>query len=390
MQRFPIKPRANLAARAKETGFSFLTVDDALYWDERAYYGFTLAQIERDIEDPTTELASLCVELAGRIVRDETLLRRLKIPEHAWDLIAESFKRADPSLYGRFDFAYDGRAPAKLLEYNADTPTSLFEAAVFQWVWLEDQLAAGRLKADTDQFNSIHEKLIARLLAIKAASPRAKQLHLACAPDSTEDRGFIDYLADCAVQAGFATYELKMADIGISTSGTFVDLDDDPIDLLFKLYPWEWMLAEQFGKSPALRKTRFLEPPWKAVLSNKGILPLLWEIAPHHPNLLESYFQDDPVIAALNNRYAKKPLYSREGSNIVLVDNGAVLDGADGPYGGDGYIVQALCQLPAFDGNYPVIGSWVIGTEACGMGVREDTSLITKNTSRFIPHVILN
>jgi glutathionylspermidine synthase len=37
-------------------------------------------------------------------------------------------------LYGRFDLAYRGDGPPKLLEYNADTPTALFEAAVVQWI----------------------------------------------------------------------------------------------------------------------------------------------------------------------------------------------------------------------------------------------------------------
>jgi glutathionylspermidine synthase len=389
MQRIPIAPRSNITARAAETGFTFANIDGTMYWDERTYYGFSLRQIEHDIEDPSRELAALCVDLAGRIIADERLLRRLEIPEHAWTLIAESFKRRDPSLYGRFDFSYDGKGPARLLEYNADTPTALFEAAVFQWHWLEDQKAAGLLPGGADQFNSIHEKLIARLGAIKAATPKAKQLHLACVDATAEDRGLIDYLADCAVQAGFATYELAMQEIGVSTRHAFVDLQDDPIDLMFKLYPWEWLFAEPFGRDKAMHTTQFIEPPWKAVLSNKGILPLLWQMAPGHPNLLETYFEDDPAKSALAGRFARKPLYSREGSNITLIDAGHTVDAADGPYAQGAHIVQALAPLPNFDGNYPVIGSWIIGDDACGIGVREDTSPITKNTSRFIPHAIL-
>lgn len=389
MQRIPITPRTNIGARAKETGFAFAAIDGSVYWDESAYYGFSLGQIEQHIEDPARELAALCVELAGRVVADEKLLRRLAIPVHAWDLIAESFRRADPSLYGRFDFSYDGRGPARLLEYNADTPTALFEASVFQWLWLEDQLAAGALPAGADQFNSIHEKLIARFAAIKAANPNARQLHLACDAQSVEDSGLIDYLSDCAVQAGFATYDMEMKEIGVSPQEAFVNLQDEPIELMFKLYPWEWLLAEKFGRSKAMRKTQFIEPPWKAVLSNKGILPLLWQMAPGHPNLLESYFDDDPAKSALQGRFAKKPLYSREGSNIVLVDGDSTIDRAAGPYGDGGHIVQALAPLPNCAGNYPVIGSWIVGADACGIGIREDTSPITKNTSRFIPHAIL-
>ena len=394
MQRIRVEPRPNLAERARETGFELVTIDGQIYWDERAYYGFSLSQIEDDIEAPTRELAAMCVELAGRVVADQRMLERLAIPPHAWELIADSWRRRDPTLYGRFDLAYDGTAPAKLLEYNADTPTALFEAAVFQWVWLEDALAGNLIPAGCDQFNSLHEKLIATLRQCGVGGSSTPVMHLACLPDSIEDRGLVAYLADCASQAGLMPKQLAMADIGSTGSGPFVDLENQPIELLFKLYPWEWMLADPFSRSPSMRATRFIEPPWKAIVSNKGILPLLWEMAPRHPNLLPAYFDDDAVEggvgrARLGGSYARKPLYSREGSNVTLVVDGAVVDSDDGAYGREGYIVQALADVPRLDGQYPVIGSWVVGDAACGIGVREDASPITKNTSRFVPHAIL-
>ena len=134
--------------------------------------------------------------------------------------------------------------------------------------------------------------------------------------------------------------------------------------------------------------TRFIEPPWKAILSNKGILPLLWAMAPGHPNLLPSFFEDDPARARLGGRYARKPLYSREGNNITLVSGGERLEGEQGLYGVEGYVWQALAPIPSFDGRYPVIGSWIVGDKACGIGIREDTTPITRNTSRFVPHAI--
>ena len=386
MQRIRIEPRRNLAERVRETGFEFATIDGQIYWDETAYYGFTLAQIEDDIEAATAELAAMCIELVGRVVGDERRLEQLAIPRHAWDLITESWQRRDPSLYGRFDLAYDGEHPPQLLEYNADTPTTLFEASAFQWVWLEDALAQNLVPAGADQFNSIHETLVKRL---KILTTDVGHLHLACMPGSTEDRGFISYLADCARQAGLGTTLLGVGDIGATSVGPFVDLASRPIELLFKLYPWEWMFADPFSRSPAMRHTRFIEPPWKAILSNKGILPLLWEMAPRHPNLLPAYFDDAPARARLGGSYARKPLYSREGANVSLVVGGEVVDSDGGAYGREGFIVQGLARMPRFDGNTPVIGSWVVGDQACGMGLREDTGAITKNTSRFVPHAIL-
>jgi glutathionylspermidine synthase len=187
---------------------------------------------------------------------------------------------------------------------------------------------------------------------------------------------------------------MAITDIGLvneaSADALFVDRAGAPIVCCFKLYPWEWMFSEKFGASPALRNPRWLEPPWKAVLSNKGLLALLWALAPGHPNLLPAYFEDDPRAAELGATYARKPLLSREGANIKLVQSGATIADTAGDYGGEGYVRQALRLLPDFGGVYPVIGSWLVGDQAAGMGVREDSSPVTTNMSRFVPHFILD
>ena len=136
--------------------------------------------------------------------------------------------------------------------------------------------------------------------------------------------------------------------------------------------------------------TRFIEPAWKSVLSNKGLLALLWEMFEGHPNLLPTFFEGDPRAAALSGSYVRKPLLSREGQNISLVSDGRTAFERPGPYGAEGYVVQAHCPLPEFDGNYPMLGCWLIASEAAGMGVREDVSPFTSDDSRFIPHVILD
>src|SRR5665647_3945764 len=140
MRRLACPERDDWRLTADQTGFDFHTIDGERYWDERAYYAFSLQEIERQIEAPTAEIDAMCLELVGCAVDDESYLRRLKIPEAFWPLISESWYRDEASLYGRLDLSFDGRGPAKLLEYNADTPTSIFEAAVFQWTWLEQAI----------------------------------------------------------------------------------------------------------------------------------------------------------------------------------------------------------------------------------------------------------
>ena len=384
MRRIAILERPDWRDQAAANGFTFHTAGGERYWDESACYVFSLAEIETQLEAPTAELNALCLDCVGRAVNDERLLRRLAIPPLAWDAIGESWRRADPTLYGRFDLAYGGEGPAKLLEFNADTPTALYESAVFQWLWLEDMKRRGLIDPAVDQFNSLHEKLIARLAKIAAGRP----LHLSCQGEEPEDRGTVAYLEDCAVQAGLSTRFVDLETVGLGDDGSFMDGQAQPIERLFKLYPWEWIWTDPFGRSVRASPTRFLEPPWKAILSNKGLLPLLWEMAPGHPNLLPSFFEDDARKAQLGHSFARKPLFSREGANVLLVRDATVLDREEGAYGAEGFIRQALAPLANFDGHYAVIGSWLVGDEPAGICIRESTTPITTNGSRFLPHMI--
>jgi len=385
MQRIVCPERDDWQAGADAAGFDFHTAGGERYWDERAYYGFTLDEIERGIETPTADIHAMCLELVRRAVDDENILRRLKIPPAFWPLIAESWRRKDASLYGRLDLSFDGRGPAKLLEYNADTPTSIFEAAVFQWTWLEQAIERQIIPKRADQFNSIHDSLIAQWRSIG----NGHRLHLAGNFENPEDAVTLNYLEDTAHQAGLATTSLDIESIGLRSDGHFVDLQDRAMEMVFKLYPWEWMFRDAFSVNLKNATTRWLEPPWKAILSNKGILPLLWEMFPNHPNLLPAYFEDDAAAEKLGASFVRKPLYSREGANVTMVSAGTTLDQQPGPYGSEGFIRQAFAPLPCFADQYPVIGSWIVGERACGLSIREDENPITSNSSRFVPHAIL-
>jgi glutathionylspermidine synthase len=385
VQRIPCKERDDWQATAEACGFDFHTIDGVRYWDERAFYAFTLAEIEDLIETPTGEIDAMCRELCGSVVEDERHLKRLRIPEAFWPLIRDSWRRHDGSLYGRLDLSYGGSGAAKLLEYNADTPTSIFEAAVFQWTWLEQGVERRLLEAGADQFNSLHERLIEAWKKLGAAS----HLHLAGILDNPEDLTTLAYLEDTAKRAGLETTLLAIESIGWREPSGFVGLDDEKIALAFKLYPWEWMFHDAFGEKIAGAPTRWIEPPWKAILSNKGLLALLWEMFPGHPNLLPAFFEDEPGAKTLSSSFVRKPLLSREGANIAIVRHGDVVASQQGPYGAEGYIRQALAPLPNFSGQYPVLGSWLIDHVPCGLSIREDENPITGNTSRFLPHAIL-
>ena len=385
MRRVPIAERPNWRHLAAESGFDFHTIGGQPYWDESACYAFSLREIEDDIEAPTTELHDMALDLVDDIVRNEQMMRQLDIPHTYWDWIAESWRKRDPHLYGRMDLAYDGNGPAKLYEFNYDTPTSLFEAAFFQWQWLEQQLTRGALPAGADQFNSIYESLVEAFGTI--ATRIARPFYVSAVRGSNEDQGTVAYLRDCAIQAGIDCGEIAIEDIGISRDGRFTDLNDRVIGCLFKLYPLEDMLREEFGSFLPRSGMQLIEPPWKAVLSNKGILPLLWQKHAGHPNLLPAVFDDATALAP---GWVRKPLYSREGANIAMrLPDGSALD-SSGPYIDGPCIRQAYHPLPSFDGRHMLIGSWVVGDRACGMGLREDHSPITRDSAHFVPHAIID
>lgn len=385
MERLPFEPRPHWDQQAEQVGFTWRHDDGQPYWDENAAYAFSLEEVETDIEAPTAELHAACLDLVAEAVKSERLMAQLEIPEVMRDYVADSWTRGEPSLYGRFDFAYDGKGPAKLYEYNADTPTSVFETAVFQWLWLEDQISAGVLPNGSDQFNSLHEKLVARFQAI---FPDGGFVHFSSDPEFVEDRQTVRFLEDLAAQAGLDPKFVAIDAIGLNADGRFVDGENYLIGALFKLYPWEHMLRDDYAAPLPTAEVTVLEPAWKALLSNKGILPLLWERNAGHPNLLEAYFETDPRHGKLGTAYVRKPLFSREGANITLVDGEQRSEGIDAGYGEGRHIRQALHVPPVFDGRHVIIGSWLVGDGPAGMSLREDTGPITRNTSRFLPHFI--
>lgn len=384
MQRIPVEPRPGWKSFAEQVGFQFHTIDGQEYWVESAYYRFTLAQIEEDLEAPTEELHQMALDLVADIVRTGQDLHRLGIPERWHEALANSWERGDPHLYGRMDFSYNGQGPAKLLEFNYDTPTSLYETGFFQWIWLEDLRMTGRLPATADQFNSLQD----RLEQAFAHLPLPRPLHFTSVASSAEDRGTVSYLMDIATQAGVESRFVAIDALG-AIDGQLVDDLDQPVHGLFKLYPWEFLIAEDYAPLIESSATLWLEPFWKLLLSNKGILPLLWERHTGHPNLLPAVFEEDPR-ADIAPGWVRKPLFSREGSNISLVTPEGIVHSSPGPYVDGPHIRQAYHPLPIFDARHAVVGSWIVGDTAAGIGIREDTSLITQDSAFFVPHAIID
>jgi glutathionylspermidine synthase len=383
MYRKSIIPRKNWETKVEKLGFMYHQTDEGRYWDETAYYGLTDSEIET-LRIATDEVYDLYVQALDWLIESNNLaLIGIEPQYHA--LIRKSWQADDLSIIGRFDFRYDGLSSPKLFEFNADTPTSLFEASVVQWDWLNNVFP------EKDQFNTIHEMLIASWQEI--GNTYAQPFYFTCVKDHLEDLSNTEYLRDTAIQAGIETRFIFVEDIGYDhNQKLWVDIQNRSIETIFKLYPWEWMMNETYGEQLTQTTTHWIEPIWKVAMSSKGMLAILWEMFRGHENLLPTYFENESDRLK-SSGYAKKPFFSREGANITLQD-GITLAQTEGDYGDEGYVVQELCLLPEFlEENLgykvkPVIGSWVIGGQSCGIGIRETDTFITDNTSRFIPHLI--
>lgn len=401
MERINIAPRANWSTQIESLGFDFYHIEGIPYWHESSYYKFSSGEIDM-IEAAANDLHQLCLRAIERIV-SERLYPLIGIDAAVGKLITKSWERRDPAVYGRFDLLYDGSGPPKMLEYNADTPSSLFEASIVQWNWRE------QVFPNADQFNSVHESLIERWKKLLVGrwlddgkgGNAADRIVLTTAAPHPEDEHTVQYMGVLAEEAGFKTKYLPIQEIGWNNPTTddprvgyaYVDMEGNVIRQLFKLYPWEWLMNEQADNIIKTFENMFwIEPTWKMLLSNKGILPILWDMFPEHENLLPAYrtptsFGDRP--------YVQKPLLGREGANITIREGNKVLQQTEGTYGGDSnlpghgiYVYQGFGESQIFEGKIrPNLGVWMANDHACGMGVREDDSLVVANGSRFVPHI---
>ena len=379
MQRLSLTPRKNWQNAVEELGLIWHSDADGPYWDESACFSFTLAEIEA-IEAATEEVHGLYCEAGAKIVGDERLLSECGVPKSYHDVVRSAWKAGVPALdYGRFDFGYNGSGPPKLFEFNCDTPTSMLETAIVQWEWKE------AVYPRLDQLNSLHEQLLARWQALVSKIPDATVWFTHTDDDAHEDTITATYMRDLAAQAGLNTRAVLIDQIGIDAEGRLVDQEDYLITARFKLYPWEWLAAEEFGAQilPRFAETLWFEPVWKMMWSNKAVLTVLSDMFPGHPNLLPASFDSSKI----RGDYVSKPVLAREGANIEVVSGGKVLARSGGDYSRARLVFQERYPLRDFGRGYPVLGSWTVAGQAAGLGIRED-GLITGNRARFIPHII--
>jgi glutathionylspermidine synthase len=362
------------------------------------------------IEDAAKEMYRLCMKAVQKVIDDDRFAE-FGIGKAQAEYIRKTWNRnklpdgttRDPGLAGRMDFCWDGKDDIKFYEFNADTYTTAYECAVVQWKVVEDLMKRGVIPEGMSQFNSLEEKLQDRLAHIRgmAHPTHGNRLDFTCFSNNEEDLTTTNYLRYLAGQAGWETAFVDAEQMGVVRDpssrlfGHLFGADDRKIETLYKLVPWEHVADDKFAPYLERDNTLIIEPAWKAILSNKRLSVLLWEMFPGHPLLLPTYATPEK----LGSTYVEKPIFGRVGMSIKTVIDGKVAGHnehivGEPDYSGYPRIYQQfhpLPELPGASGWRFQTGIWVVGDgQIAGMDLRRDRSLVTgSNDLRFVPHYMI-
>ena len=331
---------------------------------------------------------------AAQHVIDNNLFFELGIPFNLIDAIKKSWDNdVHWHLYGRFDLAggIDGQ-PIKLIEFNADTPTALFETAILQWAILKHNNMDEEL-----QFNNIYEAISDnfRRLVTLFDDPEDFEKHydgwkilFSSVSGNIEEENTVRLLQQMAIDAGFETGFEPLGGVKFDEEGIY-DSHDEPYEYWFKLYPWEDIAIEENELATLLttimnnQKAIILNPAYTLLFQSKGMLKILFDLFPDSPYLLKTSFEPLKGLQCVEKR-----MFGREGANVKILDaNGNTLEANDGPYGNFKPIYQEYVEFPRdAHGNSYQAGVF-FAYEACGLGFRRGGKILN-NMSKFVGHVL--
>lgn len=375
----------------EEVGFGWHTDDDGTPYIIPELVPVTNAEAEAYYEAANT-LYEMFVEAAQHVV-DNNLFAELGIPENLVELIKMSWDDDDWHLYGRFDLAggIDGQ-PIKLIEFNADTPTSLFETAIIQWAVLK----ANEMN-ESSQFNNIYETISAnfkRMITEEDGLEKFDEYYagesilFSSVRDLPEDEQTTRLLEKMAQDAGYRTAFCYMDQVGFLENGGVYNEDDQRFDMWFKLWPWENIgadepdLTELLRKIALNRKAVLINPAYTLLFQSKGILKVLYDLFPDSPYLLAT--SDQPLEGM---KQVVKPVFGREGENIAIVEDGEVLEETGGEYDHHPVIYQEFVDFPKDENGEIYQAGVFFAWEACGLGFRRGNQILD-NMASFVGHVM--
>lgn len=349
-----------------------------------SYYLFNPDFVKK-IQKATEELNNMCLRCTDIAIKDDNILGKFGIPTWMWPHIKKSWsdwhKGEKNTISGRFDLASNGNE-LKLIEYNADSAGTIVEAALVQDKWaLSSGCNIGRSSGENLQ----------QLIATECKAAYSGFVHIMI--DSDPEEIIISHLMQQIFnKIGIKTKTIVGADFESGGDGKFYDHNGNKISQVWKTWSWDTIISNYEGKRTSNQvkicdilldpDIMIMEPLWKTVTSNKAILPMLWELYPNHEYLLRTewsigeYFQNKP--------YVKKPIVGRCGQNVeIFGEGGSKIAKKAGKFGNRDSIYQEVFKIIPHSGYYPIIGSWIIGYEYGGFGIREDKKRITEYNSPF-------
>ncbi len=376
----------------EQIGFSWHTDEDGSDYIESELVELTQEEAEA-FYAAANELYDMYVAAAQYVI-DNDLFSELEIPFNLIEAIKMSWENdVHWHLYGRFDLAggIDGK-PIKLIEFNADTPTCLFETAILQWAALkQNSLDEGR------QFNNLYEALsenFKRLVTLGEETEKFENLYegwkilFSSVRGLDEEEKTVRLLQSAAEAAGFVT-NFAYADEVEFDDESGIWFNGENYEYWFKLIPWESIAIEESALALYLtnimknQKAIILNPAYTLLFQSKGIMKVLWDLFPNHPLLLQSDFTSLP-----NVKQVRKPFLAREGANVTIFDeNGRVVANNGGEYEEGKFLWQEFNEFCKDEAGAKYQAGVFFAYEACALGFRKGGEILG-NSSKFVGHLI--
>ena len=376
-----------------ELGFTWHTDSDGT-----KYVSDELVKISPDEAEAfytaTNEIYDMYVEAAEYVI-ENNLFFDLGIPFNLVESIKKSWENdVHWHIYGRFDLAggIDGKA-IRLIEFNADTPTSLFETALLQWALLKHN--------DMDeqsQFNNVYKAItnnFKRLITLFDDTDifddryDGWKILFSSISGNDEEEATTKLLQQIATDAGFNTSFEYLENTHFDENGIY-DADENPYEYWFKLYPWEDIahnepeLATTLNNIMQNQKAIILNPAYTLLFQSKGMLKILSDLFPDSPYLLKTSFEPLEGI-----KQVEKAVFGREGANTKIINaDGSVTEQTDGPYENYKKVYQEYVDFPKDKNGSKYQAGVFFAYEACGMSFRKGSEIMD-NMSKFVGHMIV-
>ncbi|OPA82097.1 glutathionylspermidine synthase family protein [Campylobacter pinnipediorum] len=376
----------------EQIGFTWHTDED-----NTSYVSDEIIQVEKYEAEAyyqaSNELYDMFVSAAEYII-ENNLFHEVGIPFNLVELVKQSWENdVHWHLYGRFDLAggLDGK-PIKLIEFNADTPTAVFETAIIQWAMLKFN------KMDEDlQFNDLYAGLVEnfkRLVTLSEDTSEFDKFYegwkilFSSIAGSIEDENTTKLLKNAATEAGFQTEFAYVDEVEFSDEDGILK-DDESYEYWFKLIPWEDIAIQEGELALILKnilqnqKAIVLNPAYTLLFQSKGILKILWDLYPNHPLLLQT--SDKPLEG---KKCVKKPIFGREGANVSIIEaNGEISSKNGGEYDESKAIYQEFYEFNKDEKGNNYQAGVFFAYEGCALGYRKGGDILN-NTSKFVGHFI--